>query len=135
MAGTTVVLGFGAVGRPTALALLARGDAVRVAQRNRPAGLPAQAGFRTCDVLDAASVRQAIDGASQVVMAVAFPYDVRVWRTSWPRAMTNLVEACAATGARLVFLDNLISSDRRASRGARTCRSRQAAGSQACLRR
>ncbi len=107
MAGTTVVLGFGAVGRPTALALLARGDAVRVAQRNRPAGLPAQAGFRTCDVLDAASVRQAIDGASQVVMAVAFPYDVRVWRTSWPRAMTNLVEACAATGARLVFLDNL----------------------------
>lgn len=107
MTGLTVVLGFGAVGRPTALALLARGDAVRVAQRNRPADLPAQAEFVVCDVLDAASVRHAIDGAGQVVMAVAFPYDAKVWRASWPTAMTNLVEACAATGARLVLLDNL----------------------------
>jgi nucleoside-diphosphate-sugar epimerase len=103
----TVVLGFGTIGRPTTLALLARGDTVRVAQRNRPADLPAQASFRSCDVLDAASARQAIDGASQVVLAVSFPYDARVWRTAWPKAMTNLVEACAATGARLVFLDNL----------------------------
>ena len=107
MGEPTVILGFGAVGRATAQALLARGEAVRVAQRSRPADLPASAVFRPCDVLDAEAVRQAIEGAGQVVLAVGFPYDRRVWRTAWPKAMTNVVEACAATRARLVFLDNL----------------------------
>ncbi|HEX7760381.1 MAG TPA: NAD-dependent epimerase/dehydratase family protein [Caulobacteraceae bacterium] len=107
MSNLTVVLGFGAVGRAATLALLARGDSVCVAQRRRPADLPAQAAFRPCDMMDAASVRQAIEGASQVVMAVGFAYDAKLWRDVWPRAMTNLVEACAQTGARVVFLDNL----------------------------
>ncbi len=107
MSGLIVVLGFGAVGRATTLALLARGDSVCVAQRSRPADLPAPAAFRACDMMDAVSVRQAIEGASQVVMAVGFPYDAKVWRDAWPRAMTNLVEACAETKARVVFVDNL----------------------------
>ncbi len=107
MSGSTIVLGFGAVGRATTQALLARGEPVCVAQRSRPADLPAQAGFRPCNVLDADAVRGAIDGASRVVLAVGFAYDARVWRTAWPRAMTNVVEACAATGARMVFVDGL----------------------------
>ena len=107
MSGPTIILGYGAVGRAITQALLARGEPVRVAQRSRPADLPRQAAFRACDVLDADSVRQAIDGAARVVLAVGFPYDRRVWRTAWPKAMTNLVEACAATRARMVFIDNL----------------------------
>ncbi len=103
----TVVLGFGATGRATTQALLARGSAVRVAQRSRPADLPPGVEFRACDVLDAAAVAQAIAGASQVVVAIGLPYDGRVWRRVWPQAMTNLVEACAATGARMVFIDSL----------------------------
>jgi nucleoside-diphosphate-sugar epimerase len=35
------------------------------------------------------------------------PYVGALWREAWPRAMTNFVEGCAATGARLVFVDNL----------------------------
>ncbi|MFZ8393439.1 epimerase, partial [Staphylococcus aureus] len=42
-----------------------------------------------------------------VVMAVGFPYSGRIWKTAWPRAMTNLIEVCAETGARLIFADNL----------------------------
>lgn len=107
MNGPIVVLGYGAVGRATAHALAARGDQICIAQRSRPTDLPAQATFRSCDVLDAQSIRQAIEGASQVVLAVGFPYDSRVWRTAWPKTMTNVVEACAQTGARIVFVDNL----------------------------
>jgi nucleoside-diphosphate-sugar epimerase len=107
MAGLTVVLGFGTAGRATTAALLARGSAVRVAQRSRPADLPAQADFRACDVLDAASVLHAIEGASQVVLAVGFAYDSKLWRRVWPKTITNVVEACAKTGARIVFVDNL----------------------------
>jgi len=107
MSGTTVIFGFGAVGRATTQALLARGTAVQVAQRTRPADLPSRAGFRPCGVLDAQAVAEAIAGAEQVVVAIGFAYDARVWRSAWPRAMTNLVEACAATGARVVFVDGL----------------------------
>lgn len=107
MSALTTVLGYGAVGRATTEQLLGRGDAVCVAQRSRPADLPRKAAFRVCDVLDAAAVRTAIEGADQVVLAVGFPYDARVWRTAWPKAMTNVIDACAETGARLVYLDNL----------------------------
>ncbi len=107
MHGLTVVLGFGAVGRATAHALLADGHSVTVAQRSRPAELPQQAAFRACDLLDAQAVLRAVDGADQVVLAAGFPYDARVWRTAWPTAMTNVVEACARSGARLVFVDDL----------------------------
>ena len=34
-------------------------------------------------------------------------YSGKVWRESWPKIMTNFVEACEASGARLVFFDNL----------------------------
>ena len=104
---TTVVLGFGAVGRATTQALLARGDRVRVAQRSRPGDLPTGAEFCACDVFDAQSVAAAVEGAAQVVLAVGFVYDAKVWRTAWPATITNVVEACAVIGARLVFLDNL----------------------------
>ena len=107
MTGPTVVLGFGVTGRATTKVLLERGEAVRVAQRSRPADLPPQAEYRASDVMDAEAVRNAIDGAAQVVLAVGFPYDARVWRTVWPRTMANVVEACAASGARVVFVDNL----------------------------
>ena len=107
MNGTTVVFGYGTIGRVVTKALLQRGDAVRIAQRTRPADLPAEAAFTHCDILDQDAVRTAVEGAAQVLLAVSFPYDARVWRTAWPKAMTNVVDACAAVGARIVFIDNL----------------------------
>ncbi|MGH6965856.1 MAG: NAD-dependent epimerase/dehydratase family protein [Phenylobacterium sp.] len=107
MRGLTVVFGNGAVGHLVTEALSARGDAVRVAQRNRPEALPAGVTFERCDILDPADVGRAVQGASQVLLAVAFAYDSRLWRTAWPTAMRNVVGACAAAGARVVFIDNL----------------------------
>jgi nucleoside-diphosphate-sugar epimerase len=69
MTSSILVLGFGTIGRATTQAPLACGDRVRVAQRKRPDGLPAGADFCACDVFDAQSVRQAIEGVSQVVLA------------------------------------------------------------------
>lgn len=103
----TVVLGFGAAGRAVASSLLARNSAVRVAQRTRPQDLPAGATFAACDVFDKASVRRALEGARQVVLAVGFPYDKRVWRKAWPATMKNVIDACAENSARVVFVDNL----------------------------
>jgi nucleoside-diphosphate-sugar epimerase len=107
MSGLTVVFGNGAVGSLVTKALLARGDAVRIAQRNCPSPMPEGATFVACDILDPAAVHRALAGASQAVLSVGFTYDSRLWREVWPRTMTNIVEGCAATGARVVFIDNL----------------------------
>lgn len=102
-----VVFGHGAVGRPIVEMLAARGERVRVATRNRPENLPIGAEHVRCDVLRSDDVALALDGVSQAVLAVGFPYDARLWRVVWPQAMTNMVEGCAAADVRLVFIDNL----------------------------
>ena len=107
MVGPVTIIGYGPVGRASAEALLAAGIDVAVAQRSRPQRLAPGASYRPCDVLDPSSVRAAIDGAEQVVLAIGLPYVGKVWRTTWPPAVTNVLDACADTNARLVFVDNL----------------------------
>jgi nucleoside-diphosphate-sugar epimerase len=107
MKGLTVVFGNGTVGHHVTGALSARGGAVRIAQRTRPASLAQGCTFAACDILQRDAVDRAVAGASQVLLAVGFPYDARVWRNVWPKAMTNVVEAGAKAGARVVFIDNL----------------------------
>jgi len=102
-----LILGYGPVGRATTQHLLASGAEVRVAQRSRPADLPAGVAFTACDVLDPAAVTVAFKGAAQVVVSIGFAYDGAVWQRDWPRAMANLLDAAAATRTRIVFLDNL----------------------------
>lgn len=102
-----VILGYGPVGKAAADLLLKRGDSVRIAQRSAPADLPQGAEFVRCDVTDAASLQAAVAGAGQVVATFGFAYDGAIWREMWPRAMHNLIAACEAAKARLVFFDNL----------------------------
>jgi len=101
------IVGYGPVGKAAAEQLSARGTPIRVAQRKRPADLPKGAAFVACDALDPASVAKAVEGSSQVVLAIGLPYVGKLWRESWPRIMTNFIDATAASGARLVFFDNL----------------------------
>jgi len=50
---------------------------------------------------------QAIKGSSVVYLLLGLPYDIRVWRAQWPVIMTNVINACKETGARLIFFDNV----------------------------
>lgn len=107
MPGQVVILGYGAVGKATAEALLAGGYQVRIAQRSQPADLLPGATFQAADVLDTVALRGAVAGAGHVVLAIGLPYSGKVWAQTWPRVMQNVVEGAATTGARLVFADNL----------------------------
>ena len=84
-----------------------RGREIVVAQRQAPKDLPKGATFAPCDALDQETVVKAARQAAQFVVAIGFPYSGVVWRDAWPRAMTNFVAASKATGARMVFIDNL----------------------------
>lgn len=107
MTGLTVIFGNGAIGHLVTDLLVGRGQTVRIAQRRPPAAVSANTEYVACDVLDLAAVRNAVRGADQVLLAVGFTYDSRVWETSWPKTVHNVVEACAEVGAKVVFIDNL----------------------------
>jgi nucleoside-diphosphate-sugar epimerase len=101
------VVGFGPVGRETALLLTARGEAVRVVQRHEPAVMPPGATFWAADVEDRDAILRGCAGVDTVVCCLGVPYDSSLWARVWPRAMSNLLDGCAASGARFVFADSL----------------------------
>ena len=107
MTDRITIFGYGPVGRATAARLLPK-DA-RSSSRNgaRRADLPKGATFAPCDALDRDAVVKAVRGAGQFVVAIGFPYSGVLWREVWPKAIANFVAACKATGARMVFIDNL----------------------------
>ncbi len=101
------VVGYGAVGRALAALLSSRGDSVRVIQRNRPASMPAGCVFRPADVMVLPTLARASAGTNAVVCCIGVPYVSSIYKRVWPVAMTNLLAACATSGARFVFADSL----------------------------
>lgn len=58
------------------------------------------------DLLDADETSRAVEGSDIVYLTAGLPMDTRLWVGQWPVIMRNVIEACAAHGARLVFFDN-----------------------------
>jgi nucleoside-diphosphate-sugar epimerase len=107
MNGRIAIFGYGPVGRATAARLLRERREVIVVQRLAPRDLPKGAAFAACDALDGEAVVKAVRESGQFVVAIGLPYVGVVWRDAWPIAMANFVAAAKATGARMVFIDNL----------------------------
>ena len=101
------IFGYGPIGRATAARLIAEGREVIVAQRNAPSDLPKGATFAPVDALDRDAVIKVVRGSGQFVVTIGFAYSGALWRDVWPTAISNFVAACKATGARMVFVDNL----------------------------
>jgi nucleoside-diphosphate-sugar epimerase len=105
--GLITVFGYGPTGEATVEKLRARGQAVRVVQRKRPANLPAGVEFVACDVLKIEEVQRAMAGAAQAVVTIGFEYRGDVWQVVWPKAMRNLLDAAEAANVRVVHIDNM----------------------------
>jgi len=100
----TVLGASGAVGRAVIEELQERGLPLRAVSRSldKPGvtNVPA-------DLLDPEQAKQAIEGSTHVYLCVGLPYYAKVWKHDWPQLMQNVINACADTGARLIFLDNI----------------------------
>jgi nucleoside-diphosphate-sugar epimerase len=59
------------------------------------------------DMLNRDQVFQAVKGADFVYLLVGLDYNRKVWKTEWPVIMRNTIDACKASGARLIFFDNV----------------------------
>ncbi|MCX5985820.1 MAG: hypothetical protein NTX54_04795 [Chloroflexi bacterium] len=107
MSDRLVVLGNGPVGKGVVAELVRRGTEVVVGQHTEPTDLPGGARFMRTDVLNKVSVTDVCRGATQIVAAFGFEYVGQVWQRKWPVAIDAVLTGCEASGARLLFFDNL----------------------------
>lgn len=100
----TVLGATGGVGSAVAAALQQQNLPIRVVERSKEVK-----GFATfkADLLDAEQAMKAVEGSSHVYLCVGVAYDIAVWRRDWPRLLQNVIDACVACNARLIFLDNM----------------------------
>ena len=57
-------------------------------------------------------VAGAVAGSDVAYLTMGLPYKASVWETQWPVVMRNTIDACRASGSKLVFFDNIYMYDR-----------------------
>jgi nucleoside-diphosphate-sugar epimerase len=104
-----VVGGSGGTGGALVRELAGQGLPVRSISRKAPEELPAGVEVRLGDAADPAFVREASEGAAVIYNAVNPPYPR--WTSDFPGLMASITSAAEASGAKLVFADNLYMYD------------------------
>ncbi|MGB5120342.1 MAG: NAD-dependent epimerase/dehydratase family protein, partial [Vibrio fluvialis] len=58
------------------------------------------------DLLDPEQTLRAVEGSETVYLTAGLPMDTQLWVAQWPTLMRNVIAACEAHGAKLVYFDN-----------------------------
>ena len=95
----------GSISKCLTAELLANRQTVKWASR-RATDYP---GVESCatDLLDPGKLMDVVETDATVYLLAGLQYRLAVWRDQWPRIMKNVIVACEAKNARLVFLDNV----------------------------
>jgi nucleoside-diphosphate-sugar epimerase len=59
------------------------------------------------DVRNYNEALKAIQGSKVVYLLIGITYSAKVWKNEWPIIMRNVINACIASDAKLVFFDNV----------------------------
>lgn len=100
-----VVIGLGPLGRAVTSELVDRGIPVRAVGRHGAADLAPHVEFVEADITDPDAARRAMAGAAVVYHTASAPYDR--WPRLLPPLMDGVIDGASATGARIVYGDNL----------------------------
>ena len=102
----TILGAGGAIGVEVAKALTAYTSNIRLVARN-PKKVNDSDELFIADLTDRQQIFKAVEGSSIVYLTVGFNYTIKVWQNLWPPLARNVVDACIAHGAKLVFFDNI----------------------------
>ncbi len=86
------------------------GKAVRLVGRN-PVKVQEEDALFRADLTVLKQVKAAVEGSRVAYLTAGLPYKLKVWQAHWPVIMENCIEACAESGTRLVFFDNVYMYD------------------------
>ncbi len=108
----TILGAGGAIGTALAEALNAYTKHIRLVARN-PAKVNETDTLFKADLLNADETMAAVAGSEVAYLTVGLPYKAKVWKAQWPVLVENVMKACKAHKAKLVFFDNLYMYDPR----------------------
>jgi nucleoside-diphosphate-sugar epimerase len=63
--------------------------------------------WEKANLLNYTEVREATKGSTVIYLCAGLLYDKNIWKQQWPVVMQNVINATKATGARLIFFDNI----------------------------
>lgn len=102
----TILGAGGAIGTELFKELSARSEPIRLVSRN-PKPIPGASEVVAADLSKLDDALKVVSGSRVAFLVVGLKYDLKVWRELWPRIMSNAIEACKRSSARLVFFDNV----------------------------
>lgn len=97
--------GGGAIGNVLSDTLLGNGEQVKLISR-RGSEIEGAESARA-NITDFESTAAVMEKSAIVYLMVGLPYNISIWREQWPKIMRNVVDACKAKNARLIFFDNV----------------------------
>lgn len=106
----TILGSGGAIGVEVAKALVSYTDNIRLVSRN-PQKVNDLDELFVADLTKSDEVLKAVEGSDVVYLTVGLKYNLKVWQSSWPVVMKNVIEACKHHNAKLVFFDNIYMYD------------------------
>ncbi|HEY8570372.1 SDR family oxidoreductase [Microbulbifer sp.] len=102
----TILGASGQIGRELALHLKRDFTSdIRLVSR-RPEKINETDELLSADLLDAEQTLRAVEGSEIVYLTAGLPMDTQLWVEQWPILMRNVIDACAAHNAKLVYFDN-----------------------------
>ncbi|WP_212003708.1 NAD-dependent epimerase/dehydratase family protein [Chitinophaga sp. HK235] len=104
----TILGAGGVIANELAKELVANGKKVRLVSRS-PKSTAGITDLVSANITDAEQTRKAVAGSAVVFLTAGLKYDHKLWAATWPVIMTNVINACKATGAKLIFFDNVYS--------------------------
>lgn len=81
-------------------------EPLRLASR-KPVKTAGNTIWQKTDLLNAAEVDAACEGASVIYLTAGLVYDSRIWEKQWPVVIDNVINAAIKHHARLIFFDNI----------------------------
>ena len=102
----TILGAGGAVGNALAKELKNYTDKIRLVARN-PKKVNNDDELIAANLLDKKAVNEAVKGSEIVYLTAGLKYSSKIWERDWPVIMQNVLDACLANHAKLVFFDNV----------------------------
>ncbi len=106
----TILGSTGNIGTALAKELTAYTSNIRVVSR-KPQKINTTDQLFKADLLKAEEVLAAVKGSEIVYLVVGITYKTALWEEQWPIIMKNVINACKAEKAKLVFFDNMYCYD------------------------
>jgi nucleoside-diphosphate-sugar epimerase len=102
----TILGAGGGIGTPLAEELRNFTSALRLVSRN-PKSANASDECVAADLLNKTQVMDAVRGSDVVYLTAGLVYNSKIWEAQWPVIMRNVLDACEAHKAKLLFFDNV----------------------------